>query len=253
MSNSVLVDYTKITPNSDARKDSIRKITIHHMGGNLSVETCGNVFQSREASTNYGISSDGNIGLYVDESRRAWSTANPTNDHQAINIEVANDGGAPDWHVSDVAIERLIDLCVDICQRNGITRMNYTGGTDGNLTRHNMFMATTCPGPYLQGKFLYIADEINKRLGNAAQPEQSAEPTESETIHMDLPLLQRGDKSPLVHAIMVLMAERGYYEGPCDDLFGPRMESGVRQMQADHNLGVDGEIGNNSYHFLLGV
>lgn len=52
---------------------------------------------------------------------------------------------------------------------------------------------------------------------------------------------------------MVLMEERGYYDGLRDDLFGPKMEAGVRQMQSDHALGVDGKVGSNSYHFLLGV
>lgn len=37
------------------------------MAGNLSVETCGSVFRSREASAHYGIGSDGRIGQYVDE------------------------------------------------------------------------------------------------------------------------------------------------------------------------------------------
>ena len=27
-----------------------------------------------------------------------------------------------------------------------------------------MFVATSCPGPYLQSKFPYIAEEVNKRL-----------------------------------------------------------------------------------------
>ena len=58
----------------------------------------------------------------------------------------------------------MIDLCVDICQRNGIKSLNYTGNSKGNLTRHNMFTATTCPGKYLQSKFPYIANEVNKRL-----------------------------------------------------------------------------------------
>ena len=122
MSNSSLVDYVKISPNSNIRQNSIKKITIHHMAGNLSVETCGNVFQNAEASSNYGIDSDGRVGLYVDEDRRSWASANPANDHQAVTIEVANDGGAPDWHVSDVALAKLIDLCVDICQRNNIEK-----------------------------------------------------------------------------------------------------------------------------------
>ena len=168
MSNSKLVSYTKISPNrTSPRNDKIRKITVHHMAGNLSVETCGNVFQTRQASAQYGIGTDGRIAQYVDEADRAWSTAWPDNDNQAVNIEVANDGGAPDWHVSDAALASLVDLCVDICQRNGIDKLIYTGDDTGNLTRHNMFVPTACPGPYLQSKFPWIADEVNARLGIA--------------------------------------------------------------------------------------
>lgn len=139
------------------------------MAGNLTVERCGDVFasSSRQASSNYGVGTDGRIGLYVDEANRAWTSSNAENDNQAVTIEVANDGGAPDWHVSDKALEALIELCVDICKRNGIKELNYTGNKNGNLTRHNMFAATTCPGPYLQSKFPYIAEQVNKRLGNS--------------------------------------------------------------------------------------
>lgn len=173
MSNSKLVSYTKISPNKNPRKNStynptgkITKITIHHMAGNLSVESCGNVFQTREASANYGIDSNGKVGMYVEENYRSWASSSPENDYKAVTIEVANDGGTDtDWHVSDKALAKLIDLCVDICRRNGIDKLNYTGDKSGNLTRHNMFAATTCPGPYLQGKFPYIAEEVNKRLG----------------------------------------------------------------------------------------
>lgn len=166
MSKSSLTDVTILTNHYSSRNGTkIDKITIHHMAGNLSVETCGNVFKNRQASANYGIGSDGRVGCYVLEENRAWSTANPSNDRRAINIELANDGGSPEWHVSDNAINKCIDLCVDICKRNGISKLNYTGNTDGNLTRHNMFMSTTCPGPYLQSKFPYIAEEVNKRLG----------------------------------------------------------------------------------------
>lgn len=170
MTNSPLVNYTKLTNNYSSRNgNKIDKITIHHMAGNLTVEQCGEVFQNREASANYGIGTDGRVGLYVEEKNRAWATANPANDRRAINIELANDGGAPDWHVSDTAINKCIELCVDICKRNGINKLNYTGDTDGNLTRHNMFVNTTCPGPYLQSKYQYIADEVNKQL-NGSKP-----------------------------------------------------------------------------------
>lgn len=180
MSNSSLVTHTNLSPNKTApRTSTIKKITIHHMAGNLTVEACGNVFSpsSRQASSNYGVDGKGNVGLYVDEANRSWCSSNSANDHQAVTIEVANDGGEPNWSVSDVALEKTIDLCVDICQRNGIAALNYTGDATGNLTRHDMFKATTCPGPYLGGKFEYIAEQVNARL-NGTSEESSSESTE---------------------------------------------------------------------------
>ena len=152
MSNSPLVNYTKISPNSNnPRNNKIKKITIHHMAGNLSVEACGNVFQTREASSNYGIDSNGRVGMYVEEKNRSWCSSNAANDHQAITIEVANDEWGGNWHVSDKALNKLIELCVDICKRNNIAELVYTGDATGNLTRHNMFAATSCPRPVFAG------------------------------------------------------------------------------------------------------
>jgi hypothetical protein len=140
------------------------------MAGNLTIEQCGNVFApvSRQASSNYGIGSDGRIGMYVEECNRSWCTSNAENDHRAITIEVANDGCDPDWHVSDKAMTSLINLCVDICKRNGIEKLNYTGDKSGNLTMHKWFAATGCPGPYLSSKFPYIAEQVNKELDKSS-------------------------------------------------------------------------------------
>lgn len=174
MSNSPLVDYTQISPNSTRpRRDKIKKITIHHMAGNWSIETVGNAFSnvSRQASSNYGIGTDGRVGMYVEEKNRAWTSGNADNDNQAITIETANDRIGADWHVSDKALAKLVELCADICKRNGIDRLNYTGDASGNLTKHNMFSATACPGPYLESKMQYIADEVNKLLDKLKQPE----------------------------------------------------------------------------------
>ena len=175
MSNSSLVSYTKLSPNYSARTGAISKITIHHMAGNYSLQSVGNSFanRSRQASSNYGIDSNGKIALYVDEKYRAWTSSNKANDNVAVTIEVANDGGAPDWHVSDAAYNALIALVVDICKRNGIKQLNYTGTSSGNLTRHNMFAATSCPGNYLQGKFPQIAAEVNKRLAQNSAEKKS--------------------------------------------------------------------------------
>ncbi|MGH2116910.1 hypothetical protein [Aerococcus sp. L_32] len=72
--------------------------------------------------------------------------------------------------MTDVALQKTIDLCVDICQRNGIERLNYTGDTRGNLTKHCWFANTNCPGPYLGSKFACIASEVNKRLNGTQTP-----------------------------------------------------------------------------------
>ena len=173
MSNSKLVSYTKLSPNKGTRRHKIDTVTIHCMAGNLSVETCGDMFakKSVSASSNYGIGSDGRIALYVPEESRSWATSNVANDDRAVTIEVANDGGAPDWHVSDKAYSALIDLLVDICQRNGIAELKWKadksliGKPDKqNMTVHRWFANKACPGNYLYNLHGQIASEVNERL-----------------------------------------------------------------------------------------
>ena len=187
--NSPLVSYTKISPNKTSpRNHVIDTITIHCMAGNLSVERCGAVFAptTRKASSNYGIGSDGRIAMYVEEKDRSWCTSNRANDMRAITIEVANDGSAPDWHVSDKALNSLIELVADICKRNNIKELKWQGNKSligqinkQNMTVHRWFAAKACPGNYLYNKHSYIAEEVNKRLGVISSPLISTPPTTS--------------------------------------------------------------------------
>lgn len=166
--NSPLTQYVHLSPNADfPREGEVTKITIHHMADDISLERLGEVFgeKDRKASANYAIDIGGDVALYVEERNRAWTSSSPENDHQAITIEVANDEIGGQWHVSDASYEALIRLCVDICQRNGIEALTYTGNAEGNLTTHRMFNAKTeCPGPYLNSKMPEIANEVNARL-----------------------------------------------------------------------------------------
>lgn len=149
MGYSTLTNVAIMSPNhSGARHNSISKITIHHMAGNLSIETCGNVFlnPNRQASSNYGIGSDGRIACYVDEENHPWTSANWENDDRAITIEVANSETGGDWPISQEAYASLIRLCADICNRYGIYPY-YDGTPSATLTEHCMFVATNCPGP----------------------------------------------------------------------------------------------------------
>jgi len=166
-SNSPMTDYVKLSPNCNSpRQDQIRKITIHHMAGILTVESCGSWFSqpAAQASSNYGIDSAGRVARYVDENNRSWCSSSPANDNQAVTIEVSNSAAVTPWPVSDKAYSKLIDLCVDICKRNGIKELVYDGTSKGNLTTHDMFKQKVCPGPYLNEKMPYIAKEVTDRL-----------------------------------------------------------------------------------------
>lgn len=176
MSNSPLVNYTKISPNkSSPRNHKIDTVTIHCVVGQCSIETLGNVFAptSRQASSNYGIGYDGRIGMYVEEKDRSWCSSNAANDNRAITIEVASDTKEP-YAVNAKAYAALIDLLVDICKRNGIKelvwstnkadRVNHKNGC--NMTVHRDYANKSCPGTYLYERHAQIASEVNKRLGS---------------------------------------------------------------------------------------
>lgn len=173
--NSSLVNYTKISPNRTSnRTHAIDTITIHCVVGQCSVETLGNVFAptSRQASSNYGVGTDGRIGMYVEEKDRSWCSSSASNDHRAITIEVASDTYAP-YAVNDKAYAALINLVADICKRNGIKELKWKadksliGQVDKqNMTVHRWFAATSCPGDYLYSRMGDIATKVNAKLGS---------------------------------------------------------------------------------------
>ena len=168
MADSSLVSYERYSPNCSSRNGSkVVKLTPHHAAGNVSVETMGGLFANPErgASANYGIGSDGRTAQYVREYMRPWTSSSYDNDRQAITVEVANDGGAPDWHVSDKAFDSLVALAIDICRRHGLDSLTWTGDKSGTITAHYMFVATTCMGPYLTSKMPELARRVAEALG----------------------------------------------------------------------------------------
>lgn len=166
MSNSPLATYRRITKNKNSpRNHKIDTITIHCMAAQNTGRGCADYFAttSRQVSSNYCIGYGGDIAISVDEADRSWCSCSPSNDHRAITIEVATDSTYP-YKCTDKAYNALLDLVTDICRRNGIKKLNYTGDTSGNMTKHKWFAATACPGAYLEGKFLDIQREVNRRL-----------------------------------------------------------------------------------------
>ena len=177
MSNSSLVVYTKLSPNhSGKRTMKIDRITPHCVVGQCSVETLGNVFapSSRQASSNYGIGPDGRVGMYCEEGNRSWCSSSNANDQRAVTIECASDTTSP-YAMNDTVYNRLIDLCVDICKRNGKDcllwlvdknkTLNYTPKSNEMvLTVHRWFANKSCPGDWLFNRLGKLAEEVTKRL-----------------------------------------------------------------------------------------
>ena len=188
--NSPLVSYTKLSPNhSGQRTHSIDRITPHCVVGQCSVETLGNIFlpTSRQASSNYGIGVDGRVGMYVEEKNRSWCSSSAANDQRAITIECASDNTEP-YAFKDVVYQRLIELCTDICRRNGKTKLlwlgdkaktlNYTPKSDEMvLTVHRWFANKSCPGNWMYARMGDLASKVTAALGSEVKPVEQAKPT----------------------------------------------------------------------------
>ena len=175
--NSPLVSYTKLSPNhSGERTHSIDTITVHAVCGQVTVETLGDIFAPTErgASSNYGIGLDGRIGMYVEEKNRSWCSGSRSNDHRAITIETSCDTTHP-YNVRDVVYSALIDLCTDICKRNGKDTLIWIPNKDEALayerkenemliTVHMWFQDTDCPGEWILSHLSDVARQVTKRF-----------------------------------------------------------------------------------------
>lgn len=188
--NSPLVSYTKLSPNhSGQRTHSIDRITPHCVVGQCSVETLGSIFlpTSRQASCNYGIGADGRVGMYVDEKNRSWCSSSNANDQRAITIECASDTAEP-YAFKGVVYQKLIELCTDICKRNGKTKLlwledktrtlNYTPASDEMvLTVHRWFANKSCPGNWMYARMGDLASTVTAALGGDVKPANPVKPT----------------------------------------------------------------------------
>ena len=186
--NSSLVSYTKLSPNhSGQRTHSIDRITPHCVVGQCSVETLGNIFlpTSRQASCNYGIGVDGRVGMYVEEKNRSWCSSSNANDQRAITIECASDTTEP-YAFKDVVYQKLITLCVDICKRNGKSKLLWLGDKDKTLgyepksdemvlTVHRWFANKSCPGSWMYARMGDLAAKVTAQLGGGASEDTETE------------------------------------------------------------------------------
>lgn len=166
---SSTVDYTSklIAKNYEARGNmrAITGITIHIAWKTGNLDDLTELLNNQNKSYNYGIGSDGKIGTFVDENNSTPSTGNAENDNRCVNIVCMNDSDQT-WSISSACYNSLVVLCADICKRNYISRLVYTGNPKSDsLTKHCDFSnSTTCPGPYLTSRWGDIVTAVNHRI-----------------------------------------------------------------------------------------
>ena len=184
MSNSPYVSYTKISPHRNSpRNHAIDRISIHCVVGQVTMQSLGEIFQTKAASSNYGVDKDGHVGMYVEEKDRSWCSDSPENDHRAVTIETASDVSEP-YAVNAAAYATLLNLCTDICKRNGKKKLLWFGSKEKTLaytpkademvlTVHRWFNpGKSCPGTYLYERQGAIAAEVTRRLRESEEKEE---------------------------------------------------------------------------------
>lgn len=235
MANSKLVNYTQISPNRNVpRNHAVDRITPHCVVGQCSVETLGNLFANpgRQASSNYGIGSDARVGMYCPESDRSWCSSSPANDHRAITIECASDTYYP-YAFNWVVYLKLVDLCVDICQRYGKTKLLWLGHDNYEpkahemlLTVHRWYASTACPGDWLMERMADLASRVN-------------------AIIDERDYLMNGDSGEAVKNMQTMLIDIGYDCGRygADGEFGDATEAALVKFQKAAKIDADGLYG----------
>ena len=181
MANSPYVNYIDRSAGNYSKRSAdtvIDRITIHSAGKSGDCYDLSELVNgASESSYHYGISTDGTVCLFVDEQFRSWSTGSKQNDESAINIICMNtESGVSYGELSDFTYSALLDLVEDICRRNFITELIYTGSKNtSNLTMHKWYASTSCPGEWLSAKYPEIAETISERLQAALVSENETE------------------------------------------------------------------------------
>lgn len=126
-------------------------VVVHYNAGNLTVDGCWQVWQTRQASAHYQVEDDGTIGQLVWDSDTAWHAGDWDANCRSIGIEHAN---RPDGTITEETLDNGAHLVAAVCKHFGLGRPQW----GKNVFPHRHFQATSCPGQiYGRQKDEYMA------------------------------------------------------------------------------------------------
>lgn len=228
---------------TDGRSKKITEICIHHMAGVMTAKQCGAIFQrkGRNGSSNYGIGKNGEIAVYVNESDTAWCNSNWKSNCRSVSIETSNSKTGGDWKVSDKVLNSLIKLVADIAKRNNMGTLVK----GKNVTWHNMYTATSCPGKYLLSKMDYIISEANKINKTTTKKTTSTKTSTSSSFLPKRGYFRLGDVSKNVGKIASFMYKTfpAYTKkSALGNLYGINLRNSIKEFQRRTKLNPTGNV-----------
>lgn len=191
----------------------VEMVVVHYNAGNLTVEGCHSVWQSRPASAHYQVESGGRVGQLVWDRDTAWHAGDFDVNQRSIGIEHAN---MADGTITEQCLDSGAHLVAALCREYGLGRPEWLK----NVFPHKHFSPTACPGQiYASQKDAYIQRAqhwYDVMTGAAAEPEKPATP---------LPAVLSGFTDLDPDAWYIGAAEEcvreGYLKGYGADRFGP--------------------------------
>lgn len=234
--NSSMVVYTKLSPNhSGQRTHGIDRITPHCVVGQTTAEGLGDWFakKSTQASSNYGIDRDGRVGLYVEEKNRSWCSSSGANDQRAVTIECASDSTEP-YAFKDIVYQKLIELCTDICKRNGKSKLIWFGDKEKTLnyepksdemilTVHRWFANKSCPGNWMYARMGDLAEKVTAALGGTAEVPATEVTSDPEKYIWDFLMGKIGNAFGVAGLMGNLYAESGLKPNNLQNSFNKKL------------------------------
>ena len=154
----------------------IDKIVVHYNAGNLTVEGCYSVWQTRAASAHYQVEESGRIGQLVWDRDTAWHASNFNQNQRSIGIEHANYSNGT---ISNKCLDAGAHLVAALCKYYDLGRPQWLV----NVFPHKYFAATSCPGQiYGSQKDAYIQRAqqwYDSMMGTASAPSTPSTPSTS--------------------------------------------------------------------------
>ena len=189
-------------------------VGIHYNAGNLTVEGCYGVWQTREASAHVQVESSGRSGQLVWDRDTAWALGNFYKNQRSINIEHAN---MADGTITEQALDVGAHIVAGYCILYRLGRPEW----GVNVIPHKAISPTSCPGEIYGSQmdaYIQRAQYWYDVMTGAVEPE----PEEPET---PLPAVLRrftdlDPESWYIGAIEECVRE-GYINGYDQSHFGP--------------------------------